>query len=1229
MVSRTPRLTVVVPVHNVESWLEECLRSVAAQTFDALDVVMVDDGSTDSGPEIAQGFADRDPRFRLVRQDNGGLGHARNTGTRHADPRTEYLCFLDSDDVLPPRAYETLVGLLDGSGSDLATGNVWRLTADGRSQAWQHREMTRTVTGTHITRDLSLLSDRVAWNKVFRRTFWERHRLAFPEGVLYEDTPLTIPAHFLADAVDVAHEHVYYWRIREGSITRRRTDVRGVRDRIAAVDHVSRFLGDPARTRWTTFKRAYDRSVLTDDLLYFIDALPMAGPEYRRVFMARCRDWLTRVDPALFPELPAALRIKWHLILKDRLDDLLAVLDHEQHNSAGFAVAGPPLRKRAVLRGADGSRIALPAAAARLRRSDFPVRARVREVVRENGRLVLRGYAYLRNIDADRKGAAHITAVAVHGHGRRAKVVLLPVRIRQEPAATLNSRQEEHCYDWSGFEITIDPARLTGGRRQGEPGTGRWRLGVVVAAKGVIRTAGLRAADTGSGASPPSYAAGGGLRLVPYYRQGRLHLSVEPEVRRLTAHRATADGTAVELDFTGAPQATAVRLTHSGTPTVLEYPLRPLASGEADDGVRRALVPLAALAAARPALDAGPKEIRPEDTDSWDVALLRPGHADPVHLDGALPAGHYDLGTDPRLGGTPRRLLVEAKASGKLVLRDRTPQPVADAIGWTAEGALVVAGRLAPGSAPGPAELVLRHGTHRVEHAVPVQADGVPGRRPGFPPPSSAIPALPQAPEDAAGPGPHEGRRFTATLRPGALDSLAGTVPLPAGRWYLHLRDGAGTEAPVRVAPGVFEALPMAAEAGGKSFSVDRRFHDRLFLDSRPTVPEPQRGPYRQRVLRDRHHPRTRGLPRREAVLYSAFDGRAYGDSPRAVHEELLRRRAADGLEHLWVVRDGQAPPPATARPVVLHSAAWYEALARARYVVTNTHLPPWFVRRPDQTVLQTWHGTPLKRTGRDLAGTLCADLVHLPRPPRDPGAQWSLLLSPNAPSTPLLRGALGYDGPVAETGLPRTDVLFADDRDKVAAALRDRLRIPADRTVVLYAPTRRDDQAYDGEHYRMSPYLDAAEAERALGADHVLLYRSHPLVADRVRTPRSGFVRDVSCHPDVAELLLLADVLVTDYASPAADFANTGRPMLFLVPDLEHFRDTLRGFYPDFEAQAPGPLLQSTAELAGALRDLDAVARHSADAYAHFRATFCHLDDGGAAARAVDRLLEPDRHRP
>ncbi|MFJ4851373.1 CDP-glycerol glycerophosphotransferase family protein [Streptomyces sp. NPDC088733] len=1199
MASRTPRLTVVVPVHNVEAHVAECLRSVAAQTLDALDVVVVDDGSTDAGAAVARSFADRDPRFRLVRQDAAGLGHARNTGVRHADPGSTYLAFLDGDDVLPPRAYETLVRMLDASCSDFATGNAWRLTEDGRTEAWPRRELTRNVPRTHVTRDPGLLSDRAAWNKVFRRDFWDRHQLAFPEGVLYPDAPLTLPAHFLAEAVDVLHDHVCYRRSDAGALTRRLTDVRSVRgaaDRVAAVDAVSRFLADPAHPGRAARKRAYDRSVLTDDLQDLVEALPTAGPEYRRVFMERTRDFLGSVDRGVFPELPVAQRIVWHLVAKDRIDDLVAFLDHQRANPAGFSVAGPPLRKRAVVPAADGTPMALPPSVARLRRTDLPVHAEVAEVARENGRLVLRGHAYLHNIDAGQPGDAHITAVALNGRRRRVKALLLPVRIHQEPAATTGSRQEEHCYDWSGFEITVDPARLR---------PGRWRIAVVVAARGVIRTAGLRAAESGSGASPQSYPAGDGTRVVPYHRAGRLHLSVEPVTGAVTDHRAGPDGT-VELDVTGAPDATALRLTLASTRVLRTYPLQ-----DPDHGVRPVRVPLADLADVRPALEPGPRQIAPETTETWEAVLMRPGGTDPVHLDGDLPAGHYPLGTDARFGGVRRELLVEADTAGRLVLRDRTPQPVVDAVGWTAEGALVLTGRLSPDTAAGRAELVLRHGTFSVEHTFPVRLDGT------------------AAPLDPAGRPPHrEGRRFTATARPGRIETLAGTVPLAEGRWDLWLRAG-GHDAPVRVAPGVFDALPMAAGSGGKAFTVDRRLHDRLFVAAGPTVPEPQRGPYRQRVLRETHYPRTRGLPRRETVLYSSFGGRSCGDSPRAVHEELLRRPEADGLEHLWVVRDGQAVPPGTARPVVLHSAAWYEALARSRYVVTNTHLPQWFVRRPDQRVLQTWHGTPVKRTGRDLAGTLCADLPHLPRPPHDTGRQWSVLLSPNTAGTGALRTALAFDGEVAETGLPRTDVLFADDRDKIAAALRDRLGIPRGRTVVLYAPTRRDDLAYDAGHYRRSPHLDLAEAEAALGRDHVLLYRSHPLVADRLRPGRSGFARDVSAHPDAAELLLLADVLVTDYASLAADFANTGRPMLFLVPDLEHVRDTLRGFYPDFEAQAPGPLLHSTAEVAGALRDLDTVARHSADAYAHFRATFCHLDDGRAAARATDRLLGlPDTAR-
>ena len=121
------RISVVVPIFDVEEYLEECLRSLVRQTVDDFEAILVDDGSTDASAAIAERFAATDDRFRLLRQPNGGLSRARNTGIDAAGG--DYLAFLDSDDVLPPNAYELLLGTLERTRSDFATGNVHRLTA--------------------------------------------------------------------------------------------------------------------------------------------------------------------------------------------------------------------------------------------------------------------------------------------------------------------------------------------------------------------------------------------------------------------------------------------------------------------------------------------------------------------------------------------------------------------------------------------------------------------------------------------------------------------------------------------------------------------------------------------------------------------------------------------------------------------------------------------------------------------------------------------------------------------------------------------------------------------------------------------------------------------------------------------------------------------------------------------------------------------------------------------
>ncbi|MEU6618854.1 bifunctional glycosyltransferase/CDP-glycerol:glycerophosphate glycerophosphotransferase [Streptomyces parvus] len=1235
---KPPLLSVVVPVHNVEAYLEDCLRSVAEQTLDAIEVVMVDDGSTDGSARIAAEFAARDSRFRLIRQQNAGLSAARNTGVRHTTPTVPYLAFADSDDVVVHDAYERMTASLESSGSDLATGNVWRLTGQGRQQAWQYRWLTSPRSRTHITRDPRLLADRVAWNKVFRRTFWDTHAFAFPEGRLYEDTPVMIPAHYLAGSVDVLAEHVYYWRVREGSITRRRTDVTGVRDRIAACEQVSAFLGG----RDAAQRRAYDASCLRDDFGYFLDGLPMGGEAYRAAFLEGAGAFVDRAGPEVLEGLPVELRIKWQLVRERRLAELLEVLAFERANGTGtFAVEGLPGRRRAVYPGVHG-------ASAPLTGKDVPAVARLLEARwGADGKLRLRGYAYLRNLPAGSTRRRLTLGMARAERGRAVRPV--PVRPVPAPEATVNSGQELHGYDHAGFEMVLGPDRL--------PATaegGGWLVGLVLAAPGTVRRVAVRAQDAGAD-QPLVHDLGDGRRAVLDFLGGRLRLTVSHLRARAEGHRTVAVGTAgASLEIAGrllggTTRPTALVLTREdgeecscavaygegsepqggapgadpgapgpgrGTPGSGGGVPRQDGGAAGPDGLSfTARVPLAELAAVPPAVHRAPREVEAAGGARWQARLL------------------LDDGTRVPLPAAPDLPPPAcADAGGDLVL-DLAGPPYADRVEATPEGGLRISGAYAPeapgagaSDAPG-ARLVLRHETlHEVVPVAETEVIDAPTDANGTP--------------DARGTGvgtrgTHPALRFSALIAP----------PLPEGRWEVRLDDR-----PVRVLGSAAAQLPCGDE-GETALRLERRHGDRLSVVAPPGLPAAGRSAYGRRLLRAEHHPdprspstsrrlpllrdrrtprtshASRTLPLRDTILYAG------GDSPRAVHAELVRR--GTDAEHLWVTgttpgRITHVPPGARAVPV--HSAAWYEALARSRRIVTDDQLPAWFERRPGQTVVQTWHGTPLGRFGSGLADSLYADHQHLATLPQR-SAQWSVLISPSRFATPLLRRSLAYEGEVLEAGSPANDVLFPPVRDKAAEEVRRGLGIPEEHRVVLYAPTYRDHLAHPSAAasassadrtapgpYRWDPALDPHALARTLGPGHTVLVRRHPRVTGSV--PAGPGVLDVSRHPGAAGLLLIADVLVTDYAGLMFDFALTGRPMLFHTYDLEHYRDTVRGLCLDFETRAPGPLLVTTDEVAQALRDTDRSAARHADAYESFRRDYCDLDDGNAAARVADRLL-------
>ncbi|MBV2154351.1 CDP-glycerol glycerophosphotransferase family protein [Kitasatospora sp. SUK 42] len=796
--------------------------------------------------------------------------------------------------------------------------------------------------------------------------------------------------------------------------------------------------------------------------------------------------------------------------------------------------------------------------------------------------LELTGFARPLGLDTGRPGSAWTWLTLRHQDANRPPVHLRS-RPRRMPEVTDDSAQPEFNHDWSGFTALVEPDRL---RRDGRWLLGDWQIETTLFTRPRLtrlrRQYGTLAPHwCGSGEYPPARWVDRDVRLQPHFEDGRLRLRLErPGVRITTAAPAAdaADGVnGIELAGVAdhCPSGTVLRLRHRESDAVVEQPLT--LNGDAFTATLP-YRPFTADGRGRGGLE------------HWDAELLRPdGGTEQLCLDerGGPVAGQYPLPDSPG-----QVLYLKHLADGRLQLCVQPAAGMVDRVSARADG-FELAGHC-PDPAAGRLELVLRHGGTAGEVRTPVEA------------------------------GP--GGRFRVRVPATRTSSDGAVLPLRKGVWEAALEpaDRSGPTRPLLAAPAALSVLPAATTAGGKRVLLQRRWHDTLLVDSTPVLDATERSAWTQSRLRAEHYPAARREPLREAVLYDVFGGRGYADSPRAVHAELSRRGTP--LEHLWVVDDAQAALPPGVVPVRIWSPEWYRALGTCRYLVGNTHFPDFLERRPGQVVVQTWHGSPLKRIAHDVDNSWLADHGYLEALDRE-APQWSLLLSPSPFATPILRRAFRYGGEVLESGYPRGDVLARPDR-RTAAAVRRRLGVPEGKRIVLYAPTWREDQQHgDGDGFRLDLRLDLDHARRLLGEDHVLLIRPHSHVREPLPGAGDGFRYDCGDYPDPQELLLVADVLVTDYSSIMFDFAITGRPIYFFTYDLEHYRDTLRGFYFDFESDAPGPLVATSAELLGALRELADTGAGPppgyAERYRRFQAEHCALDDGGAARRVVDRMLE------
>lgn len=426
-----------------------------------------------------------------------------------------------------------------------------------------------------------------------------------------------------------------------------------------------------------------------------------------------------------------------------------------------------------------------------------------------------------------------------------------------------------------------------------------------------------------------------------------------------------------------------------------------------------------------------------------------------------------------------------------------------------------------------------------------------------------------------------------------------------------------------RTWPEALEHLTEALSKGGAAASAERstRLASRLFAHSD--------GKSAQRVLDEvlgRRSERMRSVdraavrsasrdaaistgpePTTSTVFFESFYGRQVSCNPLALDAEIAR--VAPNITRYWSVADASMEVPEGAQAIVSGTPEWRQARSNADLLIINDWLRKDFVPGSHQRVLQTWHGTMLKKLALERSGVSLRTRFATMRESR----KWDVLLSQNTHSTVHLRKSYAYRGPIWQVGYPRDDELVRLDRETA----KKRLGISADMHVLAYAPTWRDASK------TVVDLLDVVKFAKRLPDNWMLLVRGHTRTHEFGNYPElSDRLRDVSRWPNVNDVLAASDLFVTDYSSLMFDASVARIPMAFYAPDLERYRDEERGFTFDFDATAPGPIVRDRAALLKLVETLPEWTADYASRYDAWRQRFNPHDDGNAAKRVVERLF-------
>ena len=332
--AETPLVSIIVPVYNTEEYLEECLNCLVNQTIKNIEIICIDDASTDDSLKILNLYAKSDDRIIVLNNEtNIGQSTTRNLAIEKA--KGEYITFFDSDDVIDTTAYEKLYNEAKEHDQDIIIFSFKRFNQDG--EEWfeilqEKSNITEYIEKTNIIEKPELIYNTIACNKFIKKDFLKKINLKFMENTLFEDIPFSTKLFCSTDSIGIYPDVIYYWRVRDQSTTQTNDNIKNLKDRIFVSKDILDYVNKEENEKFKPLTEPIYKKLLEHDFPIYLNQLDISNEEYEKIMLNEVLPFIKTFSMESIDSLDGMLKIKYELLFDKNIENLKIIAAYERSN---------------------------------------------------------------------------------------------------------------------------------------------------------------------------------------------------------------------------------------------------------------------------------------------------------------------------------------------------------------------------------------------------------------------------------------------------------------------------------------------------------------------------------------------------------------------------------------------------------------------------------------------------------------------------------------------------------------------------------------------------------------------------------------------------------------------------------------------------------------------------------------------------------------------------------